>query len=259
MTSKKLKLLIDAEMFVYAACAAAETETNWGDDLWTLHVNLDEAKAKFTDKLDYVIERVCTKYPAKSNIRYSVLFCLSDKENFRKKVLPTYKLNRAEKRKPVAYAALIKWLQATCVSLRSPNLEADDIIGILATKPNRKSIPIIVSGDKDLLSIPGYHYNFLHDEFFFLTEEEADRHFLTQVLTGDRTDGYDGCPGVGPKTAEKLLGDAPSWAAVVKAYKAHGLSEADALREARVARILRYTDYDHEKGEVILWTPPKDH
>lgn len=257
---KTLNLLIDAEMLVYAALASAETETNWGEDIWTLHVNLDEAKAKFTDKLDYIIERVCTKYQAEAedDIRYRLFFCLSDKENFRKKVLPTYKLHRAGKRKPVGYAALLDWLVDTFTTKCRSTLEADDVIGIMATHPEPIGIPIIVSGDKDLKSIPGYHYNFLRDDFFFVTEKEADRNFYTQALTGDKTDGYDGCPGVGPKTAERLLGDGPSWERVINAYKAHGLTEADALREARLARILRYKDYDHEKGEVILWTPPED-
>lgn len=255
---KTLTLLIDAEMFVYATCSAVETETNWGDDLYTLHVNLDEAKAKLIDKLDYVIGRVLTKYPANDAIRYQTLFCLSDTENFRKKISPTYKLNRAKKRKPVGYAALIAWLKASYHTSTVRALEADDLIGILATKPYVAHIPVIVSGDKDLKSIPGLHYNFLTDEMTTITAPEAYRWFLTQALTGDPTDGYHGCPGVGIKTAEKLLHGSLTWDTVVKTYQKHGLSKDDALREARLARILHYKDYDHEKGEVILWTPPED-
>lgn len=255
---KTLKLLIDAEMFAYAACSAAEKETNWGDNLYTLHVNLDEAKAKLIDKLDYVIERVLTKHPEKGDIRYQTLFCLSDTENFRKKISHTYKLNRAKKRKPVGYAALIAWLKASYHTSTVRAMEADDLIGILATKPNSAYVPIIVSGDKDLKSIQGLHYNFLKDEMTDIQAPEAYRWFLTQALIGDPTDGYHGCPGVGIKTAERLLEENPTWDTVVKTYKKHGLSEEDALREARLARILRYEDYDHKKGEVILWNPPED-
>lgn len=255
---KSLRLLVDADMLLYAVCAGSETETDWGDDLFTLHVNLSEAKAKLIDKITYIVERTRTLLHAEEDVCYHLLCCLSDRENFRKKVSPTYKLNRTKRRKPIGYAALAAWLKASFPTKTVCNLEADDVIGIMATHPEPSGIPIIISGDKDLKSIPGYHYNFLRDEFFFVTEKEADRNFYTQALTGDKTDGYDGCPGVGPKTAEKLLGNGPSWERVVNAYKAHSLTEADALREGRVARILRYKDYDHEKGEVILWTPPED-
>lgn len=91
--------------------------------------------------------------------------------------------------------------------------------------------------------------------------EEANRYFFMQVLTGDPTDGYKGCPGIGPKRAEKILegvnvlDEKEAWRAVVGAYASKGLTEEEALQQARVARILRHTDYDLEKEEVILWEP----
>lgn len=256
---KTLRLLIDADMLLYAVCASCEREIDWGDDLFTLHVDLSEAKAKLIDKLTYIIGRTCTLFPSAEDVRYQLLCCLSDSENFRKTISPTYKLNRAKKRKPIGYAALATWLKDALPTKTVCNLEADDIIGILATCPHpANTTPIIISGDKDLKGIPGAHYNFLKDEMTFIEEEEAYRNFLTQVLTGDAADGYSGCPGVGVKTAERLLSKNPTWRTVVLAYEKHGLSEADAFREALLARILHYTDYDHKKGEVILWTPPKD-
>jgi DNA polymerase-1 len=45
------------------------------------------------------------------------------------------------------------------------------------------------------------------------------------------------------------------WAAVVSHYEAAGLTEEDALVQARVARILHRSDYDMDKKEPILWTP----
>jgi DNA polymerase-1 len=72
---------------------------------------------------------------------------------------------------------------------------------------------------------------------------------------------------VGKVKAEKLLTvtnipDMPlaelremRWAAVVAAYEKAGLTEQDALTQARLARILRYSDWDNEKKEPILWTP----
>ena len=74
---------------------------------------------------------------------------------------------------------------------------------------------------------------------------------------GDATDGYSGCPGIGPKTAEKVLEQGCDWATVVGCFKAKGLSEEAALIQARVARICHAKDYDFEKKEVILWNPPE--
>jgi DNA polymerase-1 len=44
---------------------------------------------------------------------------------------------------------------------------------------------------------------------------------------------------------------------VVSLYAKAGLTEADALRQARLARILRWTDWDNKKKEPILWTPSR--
>ena len=45
------------------------------------------------------------------------------------------------------------------------------------------------------------------------------------------------------------------WSAVVSTFEAKGLTHADALLQARLARILRREDYDRETGEITLWTP----
>jgi DNA polymerase-1 len=45
------------------------------------------------------------------------------------------------------------------------------------------------------------------------------------------------------------------WQAIVTTYEKAGLTEDDAIIQARCARILRYEDIDNE-GEIILWTPP---
>ena len=84
--------------------------------------------------------------------------------------------------------------------------------------------------------------------------EQADRTHLTQALTGDITDGYSGCPGIGPKTAIKVLKEG-DWIEVVAAYEKVGLTEEDALIQARVARILRHGEYNKKTKEVKLWTP----
>ncbi len=251
----KTQILIDADMFAYIACSSAEYETNWGNDVWTLHCNLSEAEAVFRDMVDSAIERALNLL--QRDLDFNVLFCFSDKEYFRREVMPTYKANRQGKRKPVCYAALLQWVKQNYTWVVMPHLEADDVIGILATQ--NKGNSLIISGDKDMKCIPSLQYDFLRDVLSDISEEEADYNFLLQTLTGDATDGYSGCPSIGVVTAKKLLDADCSWDTVVKAYTKKGLTEADALSNARCARILRASDYDSVKERVILWTPPAAH
>jgi DNA polymerase-1 len=79
-----------------------------------------------------------------------------------------------------------------------------------------------------------------------------------QTLTGDAVDNYKGCPGIGVKRALGLLfNKKPNeyWEIITKAFEKAGLTEMDALVQARMARILRTDDYNIQKGEVYLWSP----
>ena len=78
-----------------------------------------------------------------------------------------------------------------------------------------------------------------------------------QTLTGDPTDGYKGCPTIGAKRAEAILGSRPAWSLVEAAFIKQGLTREDALLQARMARILRWSDWDQEKREPILWEPSR--
>jgi len=46
------------------------------------------------------------------------------------------------------------------------------------------------------------------------------------------------------------------WSAVVDAYESKGLTEEDAVMQARMARILRAEDWDFGKKAPRLWCPP---
>ena len=249
-----LKILIDADMFVFISCASCEREIDWGNDIWTLHVDFEEAKATLIEKLNYAIESALQKMMYSGD--YEVIFCFSDSKNFRKKIMPTYKANRVGKRKPVCYKALVAYVKDNYKTCQKSTLEADDCIGILATMQINQGKAIVISGDKDLKSIPAYYYDFIHDEFFNISKQEADFNFYMQTLMGDTTDGYSGCPSIGKVNAERILKDNPTWQAVIDTYKKKKLTEDVAIQQARVARILRATDYDFKRKEVKLWLPP---
>ena len=240
-------LLIDGDILLYQESMAVEQEFDWGDDWWTLFGDLREAQERVDVWLQDIKELL--------NADKFVL-TLTGRNNWRKDVLPTYKSNRKGKRKPVVYKALKQYLIDTYKTALFDRLEADDLMGLLQTDPSNSEETVIVSEDKDMMTIPGLLYRPIRPEEGVqkITEEEADRNHLLQSLMGDSTDGYSGCPGIGPKTAEKILKE-NDWSLVVAAYEKAGLTEEDALQQARVARILRHGEYDRKKDEVKLWHP----
>ncbi len=240
-------LLIDGDILLYQESMAVEQEFDWGDDWWTLFGDLREAQERVDVWLQDIKELL--------NADKFVL-TLTGRNNWRKDVLPTYKSNRKGKRKPVVYKALKQYLIDTYKTALFDRLEADDLMGLLQTDPSNSEETVIVSEDKDMMTIPGLLYRPIRPEMGIqlVTSEAADRNHLLQALTGDSTDGYGGCPGIGPKTAEKILKE-NDWSLVVAAYEKAGLTEEDALQQARVARILRHGEYDRKKDEVKLWHP----
>ena len=241
-----MKLLIDCDFVVYKCCAAAETEIDFGDDVIVVTSTFKEAYSCVKRELG----RIADKFGSFDEM---ILF-FSDSKNFRKDIQKDYKGHRNRK-KPCGYRRVINKLMDEYPVIKMSTLEADDAMGIYATKHTGN---IIVSPDKDMKQIPGQLYNF--DETFTITKEEGDKWHLIQSLAGDNTDGYSGVPGIGVKRAAALFDDKGySWKTVVEAFKEKDLSEEVALMNARLARILTNEDYDDEKMEPILWNPSADY
>ena len=243
---KPIHALIDADILLYQTSSAVEKPIDWGNDWWTLHSDFREAQQMFDVAIGDILDRVKTK---------SFTLCFSSPNNFRIRVMSDYKANRLTTRKPLCYGAIRQYAQETYSVAAYPTLEADDVIGILATSPKPKHQYVMVSEDKDFKTIPGKHFNPRTDTFMEVSQQSADRHHLYQTLIGDATDNYKGCPGIGPVKAEAILNADCSWTAVLNAFVKSGLTETDALVQARVARILRHGEYDLKTAEVKLWTP----
>lgn len=129
--------------------------------------------------------------------------------NFRTQLFPFYKANRKQE-KPTHYEFLKEHLLTRWGAEIAHGMEADDALGIAqdSDSPIDRSHPyqtVVCSIDKDLLQVPGLHYNFVKDEWFEIDEREGTRRFYTQLLTGDTTDNIRGCRGIGPVKAEKAL------------------------------------------------------
>jgi DNA polymerase-1 len=240
--------LIDGDIFAYKASFGHESEVDLGDDIISLQADLAEIETTVVD----LIEAVKDKLKAERTI-----VALSDDANFRKAIYASYKANRSPRRKPIGLRHAKKVIAEKFETRVRPQLEADDVLGIIGTmetKPNEKRV--IVTIDKDLLQIPGRHFNPDKNDKRVVTPEQGDVMFFSQCLTGDSTDNYPGCKGVGPKGVERLFAETgANWATILAAYERAGFDEQYALTQARLARILRNTDYDFKKKEPILWTP----
>jgi len=248
---KERVAVIDADIILYKACRVAEEEVNWGDDQWVLWSDLNKVKTIIDDQVGLIVEEMKA---ARS------ILCFSDTKNYRKEINPEYKANRRGGRKPLCFTGALQYCKDTYENRQFSNLEADDVIGIIATTDNLLNEYVIVSEDKDLLTIPGLHWNLKTKEIFSLSEKEADFNFYNQTLTGDTVDNYKGCPNVGKVTAEKLLRSALTkgenlWETVVTRFEKAGLKEEDAILNARMARILRKCEYNRTTEEVKLWSP----
>ena len=248
-------LLIDGNLYAYVESIAVEEVVQWENKpgLFTLHSNVEPAEANFNS----LVTRLKRELKADR-----VIIALSDPDhrNWRVDLWPRYKAHRRKigMRKPICYAALLQRMGEKHKVVHFPRLEGDDVLGWLAGNPAIEGEKVIVSIDKDMHTIPDVHiYNTGTDE---LTPphsvETADYHHMLQTLVGDISDGYPGCPGVGKVSAPKLLtSNDHMWCAVVAAYLKKGETEDTALMQARLARILRFEDYNITKGTINLWTP----
>lgn len=248
--------LVDGDLFAYKASSAVQKDIDWGDGLWTCHAFLDDAITQFLDDLEDVENALKNNHGITID---KMIFAFSDpKENFRKAILPEYKANRVEKRKPTCYKGLVDWIEDEYACQQYSKLEADDVLGILSYITEDS---IIISADKDFKTIPGKFYRITEDKVYNISEDEAEYWHMYQTLTGDTADNYKGCPGIGPKKAIEILDKNKGnlWKAVVDAYKKKGLTEEDALVQARVSYILRKrSEYDEPTATVYPYNPPKE-
>lgn len=236
------QLRIDADFYAYRSCQMGEEDLDFGDEVIIVASNFPLVTRMFERQIQDLKER----YESDDVVLY-----FTGPSNFRKTVDPEYKGNRV-KRKPAGYKRLLTYAFENYACKRVDCLEADDLLGIDCHL--REGNFVVVSPDKDMKSISCRLFN--GEEEFEITPEDADHQFYVQCLTGDVVDGYKGVPGIGPKSAEKILGqEGEPWDLIVQAYEKAGMTEEDALRNARLARILRPGEFDFENNEPILWSP----
>ena len=267
-------LLLDADIVAYVAASVSQEDIDWGNGVETHHD--DEEKA--LREVDRLVTNTLIDLEADK-----IMVCLTDPEhNFRNDIYPEYKMNRTDMERPRLLNVVKDHLAREYQSFIRPGLEADDIMGILQTYPRllykqlgKVEETIIVSIDKDMRTIPGkfFNPNYEHVGVLDINEEDANRFLMWQTIVGDRVDNYPGCPGVaeggkytpfGFEEGPRSFGLAHGvfevdyddlWDYVIFVFARAGLTEEDALVQARCAHILRRYSYDFERREPILWTP----
>jgi len=194
------RALIDADILTY--CAGFASQTTIVDEAGQTHIQpypikmaLDTVKLMLTNIIN---DTKCKTYKL-------FLTETNDHTNFRHKIAVTkpYKGNRAKRTRPYHYATIRNYLINQHYATVCIGEEADDQLGIEQCADREHSI--ICSIDKDLKMIPGWHYHIRKKTTNFISENEAWANFYRQLLIGDSVDNISGCPGIGPKKAEKLI------------------------------------------------------
>ncbi|WP_343288666.1 DNA polymerase I [Wolbachia endosymbiont of Encarsia formosa] len=143
----------------------------------------------------------------------------SGKKNFRHDLYSEYKANRVTPPEDLIpqFTILREAVEAFNFSYEEiEGYEADDIIATLAAKyANHEDFKVVVvSSDKDLFQLLNHNIlifdpikNIYIDEKQVIEKFGVNSHKLLDLfsLTGDASDNIPGVPGIGPKTAAKLL------------------------------------------------------
>ena len=138
---------------------------------------------------------------------------------FRKEMYPAYKAHRSEPDEEMLEQLpyFEPMIQAFGISgLRVDGVEADDVIATLVREHKQDARMTIVSSDKDLMQLLGENVHMLDTMKNKTMDPESvrekfgvtpDKVIEVQALIGDSSDNIPGVPGVGPKTAAKLISE----------------------------------------------------
>ncbi len=179
-----MKALIDGDIVGFS-CAIYNENYGW-----------DAARSD----IDSLMKRILETAGADS---YEVF--ITGSNNFRYGINPEYKGNRKDKVDPRYRQDANAYLVTEYGGSVTYGFEADDALGIRATELGTEAI--VCSIDKDLLMIPGNHYNWRRNEFTSVSTLDGIRCFYRQLLTGDRTDNLFGVAGIGPVKSARWIND----------------------------------------------------
>jgi hypothetical protein len=255
--------LIDADIFLYEVGFAAEA--GWQSAGFPQFDYVAEL-------LDNRVANICATVGATAP---PILF-LTGKGNFRNDIAKRTPYKARPSNKPFHYKNIKAYIKCKYDYRESVGMEADDLMAIEQTA--RPDETIICTRDKDLRSVPGWHYGWelgnqpsfgpLLVEGFGTIKLSSDRKkvtgygdkfFYAQCLMGDRVDSIPGLGACGPVAAFNILEatttSLEAFEAVLGAYRAVYEDDAD-VQLLEQGRLLHMTRYLHKDGKPVLWEFP---
>lgn len=189
-------VLIDADRIPYLAALKADLADVSPDDVEPITLStLRQFEAQLLKALDL------TQTPASE---FPLFMYFYSTPSFRHQICSEYKSNRRRAWAPIQRTACVEAIKSLRpnTSFTYAGYEADDLLGIMA-----RYLPeaTIVSNDKDLLQIPGKHYDPQQDSTFIVTEEESRYWIYYQWIRGDSSDGYGGIKNFGQVKTNRFL------------------------------------------------------
>ena len=169
--------LLDADIIAYRCSASCQKQG----------VTVEPVEVAIL-RCDELVQRILHETAAEFYYPY-----LTGSNNFRLKYNPEYKANRKDSKKPEWLEQVREHLVLNWNAQVSDGCEADDMMAIEQTKQPDETI--ICTIDKDLLQVPGKHFNFVKSEFRTISPIEGQFNYYWQFIMGDSSDnifGYDG-------------------------------------------------------------------
>ncbi len=232
MKSKTVNMFVDADSIFFKIAYNSKNEN-------ALRKNFNS----FCNTMKLAIKEKLTN-PFDEEENFSVLYAIKGLNNFRKELSGDYKAKRPELDKEIRDKLnfLHSYAVTTKEAVEATGMEADDLVSIWAYEARERKEQYVICGiDKDLLQIPGNHYNYSKDTWQFIDDETAHYNLMLQCLTGDSTDNIMGLKGIGPKKGAKLLegiSSAALWDKVQDLWKEHGYHHEQCLMSYNLLRML---------------------
>jgi hypothetical protein len=265
-----LKPLWDADCLLYNIGFAANSYWKAIHLEKGVELDVEEFPPPFDVVADMVDNRIANTHAIIGTTQKPIMY-FTGKGNFRNEISTTgYKLRVGGK--PFHYYNIKAYLQGMYECVVQDGLEADDLLGIAATANPDNTI--IITIDKDLLQIPGWHYMWEYGKVASFGPHKVEgygnlwfddkkklrgygmKFFLAQCILGDGVDSIVGIPKSGPVAAFKLLGDTNTYEegieAVRGAYNAFYGDDGD-TKLVENGRLLYMTRSLHVDGSPILW------
>lgn len=221
-------ILIDGTAYLYRAFHALPPLTNkQGENTGAIHGFL---KALFRIIEDFAPQHIGLVFDAKG-------------KNFRHNIYSEYKANRSKM--PEELSEQIPKLYEILDLLGYPpiiidGVEADDVIGTLSKKFRKKKDVRIFSGDKDFAQLVNSSVAIINPITLEIMDEVAvkkkfgiDAKYIIDylALVGDKSDNIPGLPGVGSKTASRLINQYGSVENIIKSKNLISGKVGETLKE----------------------------